>query len=200
MRFLIVASVLMVGVGCASMSGPRLISWEPVSRQNQTNGVSIIEKDQLVLENREIGTDNTYATPLIVECEISPEAAVSSDFGIEFVPTVVPSASGEIDRMFVLSSGAGPGMMAEFSIASHQGSGLATRSAWEKSADSQWLVVKPGDVCHIRLTLNKDHLGIGLNGQTFSVNGAGLPYERFRIQLSCLGAKNRWRVLNFVVH
>jgi hypothetical protein len=191
--------ILLLGVGCASMSGPLLISWEPVSRPGQTNGVAAIESDHLVLENREIGAGNTYSTPLTIECEVSPESVVSSDFGIKFVPTVAAPTSGEIDRMFVLSSVNGPNMMAEFSVASRQGAVLVTRSAWEKSADGQWLVVKPGDVCHIRLVAYKDHLEIGLNGQTFVVNGTGVPYERFRIQLSCLGAKNRWRVLNFAV-
>ena len=198
-KILVSALVLLVGAGCASVSGPQSISWEPVSSQSQTNGVAAIESDHLVLENREIGTANTYATPLAVECEVSPETAVSSDFGIKFVPSAAPPTSGETDRMFVLSSVNGSSMMAGFSVASRQGAGLVTRSVWEKRADGQWLVVKPGDVCHIRLTLSKDRLEIGLNGQTFSVNGAGLPYERFRVQLSCLGAKNRWRVLNFAV-
>ena len=191
--------ILAVGVGCASVSGPQLIAWQPVSHQSATNGIATIEDDHLALENREIGTAATYSTPLTVECEVSPESAVSSDFGIQFVPTATSQASGEAGRMFVLSSGDGPSMMAEFSIASRQGNALITHSAWEKSADSQWLVVKPDEVCHIRLVLNRDHLEIGLNGQTFSVKDAGVPYEKFRIQLSCLGAKNRWRVLNFNV-
>jgi hypothetical protein len=199
MKALVLALILLVGAGCTSMSGPKSISWEPVSPQSQTNGVATVEGNHLVLENHEIGTANTYSTPLTVECEVSPETAVSSDFGIRLLPTSAPPTSAELDRMFVLSSINGSNMTASFSVASRQGTGLATRSAWEKSADGQWLVVKPGDVCHIRLTLSKDHLQIDLNGQTFSVKDDGVPYEKFRLQLSCLGTKNRWRVLNFAV-
>jgi hypothetical protein len=200
MKFLATTAVVLVCAGCASMSGPRSISWESVSHPNQTNGVAAVENHQLVLENREVRTDKTYATPLTLECDASPSDAVSSDFGIKFVPSTASGASGELERMFVLGFVKGSSLMAGFSIASLQGSELATHSVWEKRGDSQWLVLKPGDACHIRLTLNKDHLEIGINGQTFSVREAGLPYERFRIQLSCLGATNRWSVRNFVVH
>lgn len=200
LRVVIAAALVALGTGCATTSGPRPISWEAVSRQDQTNGVAAVENHQLVLENREVRTDKTYATLLTVECDVSPTTAASSDFGIKFVPSAAPRAAGEVDRMFVLGFVKGSSLMAEFSITSLHGSELVTRSVWEKRADDQWLVLKPGDVCHIRLTLNKDHLEIGVNGQTFSVREAGLPYERFRIQLSCLGAKNRWSVRNFAVH
>jgi len=193
-------AVVLVCAGCASTSGPRSISWESVSRRDQTNGVVAVEHHQLVLENREVRTDKTYATPLTVECDVSPVAAGSSDFGIKFVPSTTSGASGELDRTFVLGFADGSSLMAAFSIASLQGSKLATHSVWERRADTRWLVLKPGDVCHIRLMLYKDHLDIDVNGQTFSVRETGLPYRRFRIQLSCLGATNRWRMLNFAVH
>jgi hypothetical protein len=139
-------------------------------------------------------------TPLTVECDLSPGTAVSSDFSIKFVPSATPRAKGEVARAFVLGFVKGSNLMAGYSIASREGSNFATRSVWEKRGDDQWVVLKPGDVCRIRLTLSKDHLDIVIDGQVFSVKEAGLPYQSFRIELSCLGTANRWRVLNFAVH
>ena len=121
---------------------------------------------------------------------------MSSDFGIKFVPST--PVSEKSDCMFVLGSANGSSMMAAFSVAGRQGATPFTRNLWEKSADGDWLVLKPGDVCHVRLTLTKDHLDIDLSGQSFTVKD-GVPYDSFRVELSCLGAKNRWHVLNFAL-
>src|ERR1051326_391082 len=127
-RVLVGAALVALGIGCASPSGPRAISWESVSHPDQTNSVAAVENRQLVLENREVRTEKTYVTPLTVECDLSPGTAVSSDFSIKFVPSATPRAKGEVARAFVLGFVKGSNLMAGYSIASREGSNLATRS------------------------------------------------------------------------
>jgi hypothetical protein len=199
---LIAASVLLSGIGCASMSGSRPISWESVPRSGQTNGVAVIENDQLVLENREIRTANAYSTPVTIECEVSPDTLTFGVFVIKFVPSDAQSVSGELGRQFILgaASSSNHAAFTEFAIASSQGPGVLMRNVWEKRWGGNWLTLKPGALCHVSLSLSRDQLGIALNGSMFAVKGAGVPYEKFHIELSCLGAGDRWRVRKFSIH
>jgi hypothetical protein len=117
-------------------------------------------------------------------------------FGMKVVPLDTPGLSKELNRSFMIGSLRGSNV-ASFAIISQEGNETEARVVWGKDFDGKWLVLTPGSVHHIVLTLNKDHVGIVIDGRTFDVASTGILYDKFHIQLSALGS---WHVRNFTVH
>lgn len=176
--------------------------WEAIPESNQPGLVPSVKNGQLVVGDQWISTMSAYATPLIIECEISPEAPLGTGegFAIRFVPVEQGDAQ-ELNRTFLLTpAGSSNGTaLATFCAASMRASEIVFTHRWEKPLDDTQRAPGTSDVYRVALRMSKDHLDVTLNGHAVGVADAGVPYENFRIQLSGLFAKNGWRVRNFSV-
>lgn len=176
--------------------------WEVIPETSQPGVVPSIKNGQLVVGDQWISTVGAYATPLIIECEISPEAPLGTGecFAIRFVP-VEQGGAQELNRTFFLTPGGGSNgtALASFCAASMHASEIVLTHRWEKPFNTAQRARGMGDVWRVALRVSNDHLDVTLNGQAVGVTDDGVPYENLRIQLSGLFAKNGWRVRNFSV-
>lgn len=188
MRLLLIVGSLALA-GCATVSGPRSIEWNPIDAHPSDTPEPVVEEGKLVLSGRAVRSQTAYAAPVTIECEAQPvDASTNSCLYIDLVPENQPTTQLPNDYLGIkLVHG-------------------ETLQIWATRGGEPTYLIKPASVradadgrYKLMVQARLDGIIVQVNNETVRVDYP-VPYGKFTIELRTFPPPNPWRVDSFSVH
>jgi hypothetical protein len=198
--------IVFLATGCATQPRPIPLVWNrlPFPVNSDWSGPkgepATVSGGDLILQGQMVRTRLAYSTTLTIGCDVELEQRDAPDgsFDAEFVPVgsspELKPASARIFRMIYRNPGAYSGKDALVFVERDPGS--PDKTVWGE----QPILIRAGKPFHLQFVLTATRTQIAIDGQTYDLNGVGIPYERFVVQLGGWQPTNRWHVRNFSIH
>ena len=177
----------------------RAIDWEVLAAPGLTGGAAArISESEILLQGRPVRTQQTYATPLRIECDVILEerSAADGSFDLTFLP-VDQSANNpdEYQTFRMIYSNTGDYGSRDRLLINNKVAGEAGRDVWIKVPYE----VKGGHLYHMIFEVEATELRITIDDQTYQIKKAGIPFEKFYLKISGWQPANRWHVKAFTI-
>ena len=156
---------------------------------------ALIGPDEIVLQGRNIRSQQTFTQPLTIECDVQLEERTASDGSLAI--TLVPAgAPADMD----------PEELIQFRMIYRSAGAYSGRDALviEKRYGTVWgeepFKLRAGEPYHLKLEVTSSGLRISVNGQAYEPDHVTVPFGKFHIQFGGWQPTNRWHVRNITVH
>ena len=194
-KLMMLAALLSLLVGCATAPRERTVTWDVLKWKSVDPAAApLIDKSDVVLRGQDMRTRRTYSGPLTVEFEAQPEkpGAVVGMFSCLFIPAN-RTEDAEPEEFVAV--------MLQRSVT---GEALVVMRRSGKPHHDETILGQPvthqaGKPYPEKVEVTKDKLSVTLDGKTFVVPDAKVPYDKFRFGFSVVPVSDKWRIRNFAI-
>jgi hypothetical protein len=163
------------------------------------------ENGELILTGQPVRSRRSFTAPVRISCEVELDQRSAHDGGMTFMfePEGVPlDHQGEQKVAFAMNYGHngaddGTGHLVVWQL-------LALRENFHPVGKTLWgeepFALKAGKRYRVELEITADGMRAAIDGKAYRLDGAGVPYRRFRLSLEGWQPTNRWHIHNFTVH